>query len=516
MDTAKTMDTSDVASGSIYLTVQNVFTNLIGIFGLTYLARAITQEQMGILTELTLVSSFIQTISDFGLATSLPKFVSELKGRGEDSSAHILAAIIFKVPATLLPCLFLFVFSADTSSILFGAVDKFDLVRLIAFDSFILASAPIFNGVLLGAGRIKRIAASGVFSIVVRWLVIVFLLVSGFGFYGTVIGWIVGDFTLLFLYAVASVKLVKRGETLFRRSVSLIPNILKFSWPLFVAVIVSFIYASYDRVIIMAFLPLTDLGIYDVTYKAFTVLATLATALGSALYPYYGMAYGKKDHQAIISGIKRATRYTAIVVFPLALGLLSMANPVITIFAGQQYQSGWSILAILAAFGLVYGLLPAFTGLLVIYEKTKTVLLLSLVPVVSSLGLLPLLWYIGLNGLAAMRGVSLLVTLLLTMFFLSKIVKFEVDKQALFKALISSTIMAIVVLAAQQIYYTMILFPVYVLLGATIYLGCIRFLKVLGESDIKLLESIMGKRITAFLVRVVGYSKQEKVTLYRE
>jgi O-antigen/teichoic acid export membrane protein len=43
---------------------------------------------------------------------------------------------------------------------------------------------------------------------------------------------------------------------------------------------------------------------------AFTVLATIATALGLALLPYYGMAYGKNDHQAITLGIKRASKYT--------------------------------------------------------------------------------------------------------------------------------------------------------------------------------------------------------------
>ena len=505
MDATKTMDASDVASGSMYLTVQNVFTNLVGIFGLTYLARAITHEQMGILTALTLISTFVQMVSDFGLTTSLPKFVSELKGRGEDSSAHILAVVIFKVPATLVPCLVLLVFSAETSSALFGAADKIDLVRLIALDSLIVAFPSALNSILLGAGRIKRMAVSGVCSVVIRWLVIVLLLVSGFGFIGTVVGWIVGDSVLLILLVAASVKLLKREEHLLRRSVSLIPNILKFSWPLFAAALVTFLYAWYDRAIILAFLPLTDLGIYDVCYKAFTVLITLSTALGTALYPYYGMAYGKKDHQAIASAIKRATRYTAIIVFPLAFGLLSLASPVITIFAGQQYESGWSVLAVLAVFGLVYGLLPAFTGLLVIYEKTRNFLLLSLVPVVASLGLLPLLWVVGLDGLAVMRGASLLVTLLLTVFFLSKVVKVEVDRQAVTKALVSSAIMGVVVFGAQQVRFSMTLFPVYVLMGAAVYIVCMRSLKVFDEQDIKLMERTFGKKATAFLAKIIGF-----------
>ncbi len=181
----------------MYLTLQTMFTTLIGIFGLTYLARVITQEQMGMLTALTLVNSFVQSVFDFGLASSLPKFVSELKGRGEDVSAHILGAFIIKIPATLLPCLVLFIFSANVSSVLFSQSGRYDLVRLATLDCFILAFTPVLNGILLGAGRMRRLAVSAISSTIVRWLVIVFLLMSGYGFYGTVIGWITGDLVLL-------------------------------------------------------------------------------------------------------------------------------------------------------------------------------------------------------------------------------------------------------------------------------------------------------------------------------
>jgi O-antigen/teichoic acid export membrane protein len=48
---------------------------------------------------------------------------------------------------------------------------------------------------------------------------------------------------------------------------------------------VSFLYTWYDKALILAYLPLSDLGIYNTVYLAFTVLATIATALGSALLP---------------------------------------------------------------------------------------------------------------------------------------------------------------------------------------------------------------------------------------
>lgn len=509
MGSGNMLGASEVASGSIHLTLQSILSTLIGIFGLAFLARTITQEEMGILTAITLVTMFVQLASDFGLTTSLAKYVSELKGRNEDISTHFFSALIFKIPASLLLCLALFFLSEHISLVLFGTTTLFRFVQLTAIDSFALALAPVFNSVLLGSGRMKRIAVCGVSSIAARWLSIV-ILVWSYGFYGAVIGWIIGDLTRLLLLAVSSMKLVSIKDDLLHRSVALLPRLLRFSWPLFMASIVTFLYTWYDRALVLVFLPLPDLGVYDMSYRAFSVLAALATALGQSLFPYYGMAYGRKAHKAVTSGIRTASRYTMMAVFPLTLGLFSTARPVITLFAGQQYEPGWTILAILSVFGLTYGLSPALglsptsSGLLLIYEKTKTVLLLSLVPVASSLASLPLLMVLGLNGLAVMRGASMLLTLLLTFHFLSKTVAITIDKRTFAKALVSSAVMAGVVSITQQLYYSRYLLPAYVIIGVAVYVAGMKALKVLNNRDMQLLEQTLGERAAKYIVRVLS------------
>jgi len=220
------------------------------------------------------------------------------------------------------------------------------------------------------------------------------------------------------------------------------------------------------------------------------VLVSIATSLGSPLLPYYGMAYGRNDHKAITAGIRRASKYTMLVMFPLALGLAAAAKPTITLFAGQQYEQGWPILATLALFGLVYGLSPAFSNLLPIYGKTKTILLLNLVSVVSSLALLPLVRLLNLTGLAVVRGASLLLIFTLSLYFISKTVKVEVDREAAAKTLTSSAIMAVTVAAIQQLLYSRLLLPLYVATGAAIYMAAIRTLKTLNQEDAQLVKEI--------------------------
>jgi len=499
-----TLEASKVATGSIYLTLRNILSTLIGVFGLAFLARAITQEDMGTLTVLTLIASFIQLASDFGLSQTLAKYVAELKGREEDFSTYFISSLIFKISAAILMCLVLFSISGNVSLILLRSPSLYELVRLTAIDVFISSFQPMFSSLLLGAGRLKRMAACDVASTAARWIAIVMLVSIGYGIRGAVLGWILGDLCGAILYAAASSRLVRFSSELLSKSAGLIPHLIRFSWPLLAASLVSFLYAWYDQALVIAFLPLESVGIYNVSCKAFGVLGGIAMALGQSLFPYYGMTYGRRDHRAISAAIRKASRYTMLIVFPLTLGLFSTAKPAITLFAGQQYESGWSILAIMSIFGLTYGISSALTGLLVIYEKTKLVMLLNIASVVSSLLLLPTLGMLGLNGLAVIRGASMLLTLLLTIYFLSKIVKVEIEKETFIKTLSSSLIMAAIVFLVQQVYYSKFLLPLYVLIGVAAYLTEIRAFKILNSSDIQLLMQILGERNAKLIAKLMG------------
>lgn len=158
----------------------------------------------------------------------------------------------------------------------------------------------------------------------------------------------------------------------------------------------------------------------------------------------------------------------------------------------------------LGASEVALGLSPTSSGLLLIYEKTKTVLLLSPVPVVSSLAPLPLMLILGLNGLAVMKGASMLLTLLLTFHFLSKTIAIEIDKQTFTKALVFSTVMAVVVSVTQQLYYSRYLLPAYVIVGVAVYVAGMKALKVLNHQDMQLLGKTLGERAGRYIARVLS------------
>ena len=492
-----------VATGSIYLTLQNILSTAIGVLGYGFMARMISREEMGVVAALTLLATLISLLSGFGLNQTLAKFVSELKGRKEDVSTHVVSALSFRAPVSFLLALALFASSSHLSNLLFRTNAYSSLMALLAADSFLISVSPLLNSVLWGLGKLKEMATYTISSRTIRWACIAAFLMNGYGLFGVLLGWVIGDLTLLLLYSFKVKNYVKFSGQKSLEGLSCLPELLRFSWPLYLASTVYFLYTWYDRALILAFLPLSDLGVYNIAYMAFSMLASIAMSLGSALLPYYGMAYGRNDHKAITAGIRRASKYTMLVMFPLALGLATAAKPTITLFADQQYEQGWPILATLSLFGLVYGLSPALSNLLLIYGKTKTILLLNLVSVVSSLALLPLVRLLNLTGLAVVRGASLLLTFTLSLHFISKTVKIEIDREVAAKTLASSVVMAVAVTAIQQLIYSKLLLPLYIATGATIYITAIRTLKTLNQEDAQLIKQITGERYSKYISKIL-------------
>lgn len=468
------------------------------------MARVITQEEMGVIAGVTMLCSLIQTGVDLGISPSMAKFISEDIGRGLDYSKHIVSALILRLALILTVTLQVAVLSTQVSEALFKTPVYSKILTFALVNVVFLSMSSLLNSILWGSGRLKKMAIYGISSTSIRWMSITLFLFNGYGLIGVIYGWIIGDLTLFTILAISTLKHVNFNKSVLDESIKLLPSMLKFSIPIYFGSIVSLLYTWYDKALILVFLPIQQLGMYNVAYKAFSVFIAIASSLGSSLLPYYGVMYGKNDHKAISEGVKRASRYTMLIMFPLASGLAVVAKPVITLFAGAQYSEAWSVLTILSISGIVYGILPSFSSLLLVYGRTKTILLLDVVSVFVSLVFFPLLWQLNLIGLTIVRGLSLIASFALSFYYTSRIVKIEVDKRMALKTLTSAIIMAVVVLTLQQTLQNNLLLPLYVITGAIIYIALIRMLKCIGKEDAQLIRAIVGERPAKIIMKILN------------
>jgi PST family polysaccharide transporter len=188
-----------IAKGSVYLTLQNVMSTLIAVAGFAFMARIITQEEMGVIAGVTLLTSLVTLASDFGLNSSIAKYVSELRGKGQDISSVVVSSIAFRIPVCIFLASSVFIFASNISVALFKTTLYASAISLLSIDAILLSLTPLLNNVLLGTGKLKSIAVYNTASILLRWLSIAALLLANTGTYGIILGWIIGDLTLIIL-----------------------------------------------------------------------------------------------------------------------------------------------------------------------------------------------------------------------------------------------------------------------------------------------------------------------------
>ena len=483
-----------VARGASFLFIQNLVTSIVGAIGFGIIARLITKTEMGVYVTLSLVFALAQIGASFAFPSAAVKFIAELRGQNDEKGAAGVAFQIFRFAgvASILFGSFVFLFSTQICYLLTRTTGYVEVFKILALDLIFAGVLPSLNGIMIGLQKLKQLAGLNiVVYIISKVLSIAFLLVN-LGLWGVILGWLIGDlcgFLLFSGYILRSFGMPCFGFSLKR--------ILGFSWPIYLSSWVGFGYNWFDRTLLLAYLPLADVGVYNVAVTAFGVMASIPGAISTALFPQYSELQGRDGMRSLEKAVSTASRYVSYVVVPLAVGLAATARPAISLFAGRAYEMGAIPLAILSLFGAVTCVRAALSDIFSIAERTKVSALLSLIVLSISvfLGIL-LLPSTGVLGATILRGVAMVLGLVLMLEVLRRMRLFAVgfDFEALWKSWFASFIMAGAVLGFQLLLYSKYLLPLYVLAGGVVYLVMLRFLRAVRAHDIHLVKVFVGKR----------------------
>jgi len=493
----------EVSRGASYLSIQTVVTTAAQIFSFAILARIITPSEVGILAVLSLITALSQSINGAAFQQATMKYVGEAAGAKEGFAAGVFyqtlrVSMIISVPMAGI----IFIGAGTLAQVLLGAASQAGLFEVLALDILVYAGAlPVANGAVLGAKRFKASAAIGTAGGVLRQCLIILLILLMKSFIGLVYAWFLSDFVLLMVYGWYAYRTL--GFEFAKNSFPL-RKLLSFSWPLSIGSLVTFAYSYFDRAILVAFVSLASLGVYNAALTAATVLAGVSTAFANALLPVYSKIGGFGALENCRKATWLSSRYVSLVMVPLAFGLLATAKPALTLFVGQAYIGGtlplmiFCLASALTAFGLV--LTPMLTAL----ARTRMIMLITIssfaLGLVSAYALLP---FIGFVAAAIARDIAAVTTVALTVLALKRIQAMRVDVEMAWKTLVAGGVMAGALIIVQRLIYSEILLPAYVVLGAIIYLTLLRALNAVRKHDLELVDKYLGARL-GFVARLLS------------
>lgn len=499
-------DVTRVARGSAYLAIQGVATTLIGAVALAFMARILTQTEMGITVALTLILGIAQIFSDVGFSSGLAKHIAEYRGRNVDYKVILFSGIVAKASLASFIGLLCVTTAPQLSKLLLKSDAHTILFQLVGINVILVCINVTAGSFLLGLNKIPAMATLNMGRALVRYSSIIALLLLGYGLPGLIAGWILGESA----YAIPSIIITFKGKHFkvhsIKETTSYLKMLARFSWPLFLTNIVVFLYNWFDKVVLLAYLPLTEVAVYNVAFMAFGVISIVPSALSTTLFPYYTEQYGRNRHENIAVGVHAASRYIALLFTPLTLGLAITANPTITLFAGPAYASGDVILFILSLFAGISSLGAALGGLMLVFNMTRMVFVINIVSVGVSLTMsLVLLPFLGVTGIAIVRAVAMILSFVLTFLVLRRRTPIEFDKTAIWKSWVAATTMFVAVGLVEQVYVSRYLLPLLILVGGTVYVIALRLLKAVDENDIEFVRKLLGKRanlITEILQKI--------------
>ncbi|MGD0424219.1 MAG: oligosaccharide flippase family protein [Candidatus Bathyarchaeia archaeon] len=480
--------------GVSYLWLQIIATSVAQILAFAFFARLISVDEMGVFTILNLANGGASALIGLGVSSVTTKFVAENIAQGKKDAAasvYYKSLLLSELASILVAVGFLLSkFPAGVSNLPNSPLIS-SIGILFAID-VIATIGPVAAAVFYGLLEFRDYALIYTIYGSVRPIMVVLFVYETGSLVGLVKAWVISDTVLavcVFLYFWR-----RLGPPVFRFSTK---YLLKLSSPLYLATVASFLYGSFDRLTLIPLVSLTALGVYGAAVTAFTAYNGLINVLSWVLLPVFSGVYAVKGPEVLEDSIRTASRYVSIVAMPLAFALLATARPALTLLVGNSYQGGVIPLAVLALGSIATIVALSFGPVLIVLNETTLAALTSMLPIPFGVAvtfiLVPVL---GVSGASIARALSMLLSLLLTWYFVRRKITVKLDSKAILKSLVASVAMALVMEALQLLYYSRFLLPVYLLVGLAAYLLVLRALKAMSAADIDLLRRVLGPRFS--------------------
>ncbi len=510
---AQLRPTTRVARGATYVFIQGLASSAISLVYFVVLTRTLLNEEIGVFALLSFTLNIIPVLGTFALPSAAVKYLAQYLAEEKSEKAKSVITRLLQVWLLISVTIFILLFfpAELISTFMLGSPSYALLFRLLAFCATFTLLHILMLSCLRGLQRIREVALINFLYAVLQSILGISLLLVGLHLLAVVLSWVVG----IAVSSIIGLALTVKYLGLKQKPHPLKP-LIAFSYPLYVSGIIVFVSTWADQLLIVSYMSAIFgptraqglLGIYYVAIRASQIPMLFSTAIITALFPQLSTLYAQQGLNSLKEAFRVSTRYLALLGFPMIVGLATLSNPIILIFAGQEYAGAVLPLTIICFAALPATLGVAINPILMTLERTKTV---SVVTVISiffniaasffSLAYLNL----GLSGPALARTFSAILTFGFSAYVLRKVFSLDFDTEALRKASVSSLLMVIAIFlldVARRIimpfsnqlfdinFQTLIL---YIIVGAATYFLSLFASKTIKRYDIEMLHDYLPK-----------------------
>jgi O-antigen/teichoic acid export membrane protein len=383
---------SRVMRGLVWVGASQVGLQLTRAIVAIFIARLLTPEEYGLAALALIFCSFVLVFSDVAMGAAIIQRPSLTPG-DKDTAFWVTvgSGVLFTIVGVALsgPIARLYgepdaqpLLAALSSTFVLGALGATQQSLMLRdMDYRRLELLPMLGAVAGGvSGVALAVAGAGAWAIILQQIVSVAVT--------TALVWWRGTWRPRFTFSGASVRYLG-----------------SFSLYMLSHRIVYYIQVNGDRFLIGRFLNTAALGAYAVAYNTMLVPAS---KIGGPVQRVMSPAFCRiqDDPERIAAQWARITRLMAVVSVPALAGLVAVAPDFVPLVLGEQWRSAIPVVQVLAWVGIVQALGALNVDILMARDRTRTILLFSIVLTAAHLTAFSIGLQWGVVGVAASYAVS--------------------------------------------------------------------------------------------------------------
>jgi O-antigen/teichoic acid export membrane protein len=153
-----------------------------------------------------------------------------------------------------------------------------------------------------------------------------------------------------------------KGYPIGRPSFECIRSYAKFAKPMAIASTSFVIMISIDKVFIQLFWSSTQVGEYFAIFNLSRFVILFVSAVGMLLFPTVSEYHAQNNMKKVKELVLKSERYLSMIIFPIVLIMVVLAEPLIHILISDKYTSALPVLHILPFFVLIEALSLPYVG----------------------------------------------------------------------------------------------------------------------------------------------------------
>lgn len=422
----------EMAKGTIFGLAGTFFFKLVSFIYTIYVAHVISQGDIGLFNLAFGIISLLTIWKDFGLSSTLTRYVPFFEGAGEHGKTKELATIVIVSNIAMgLILTAVFWFGADWIGNAYAYPGLAEAIRLLAAVILFDNIARACSGYLQGRMDIKAVQLIANTQNVARLtFTIACVQIFGATLFSISIGYVLSALASAIIGLPLMWDSYRRLPGAMRiSSKELILEIAPFGMMLTALTAFTTLITYVDKILIGYMMPRDVAGANIAIYSYATVLAlnimVFPGAVGSIFLPLISKMLGKGNYDAARGIMASAQRWVLLLTLPFAIVMLAYSSEMLSSFYGADYSMGGNAMR-LFLFGLVLNIFTyTFAIALAAMRQIRLELLIAIAAgvanVILNIALIPI---IGIDGAALSAVASFGISSLLYVHYCKKLLKF--------------------------------------------------------------------------------------------